>query len=176
MTPKIHKNPTPYLQKPQKTTKIHKHSEFHYFSELLDSVFIVILSEAKNPEISPFGKGDGEPANQGDTFPSRSSFRANARNPLHITPIDFSLQLKRHTTKNSLFHRKCEKICKIKNSDYNYKNSLIHRICEFHYFSELLDNKVDKNAIASMNRVTASYQGKMTYSESIFCYFVKKSQ
>ena len=42
--------------------------------------------------------------------------------------------------KNSLFHRKCEKICKIKNSDYNYKNSLFHRICEFHYFSELLDN------------------------------------
>ena len=41
---------------------------------------------------------------------------------------------------NSLFHRKCEKICKIKNSDYNHKNSLFHRICEFHYFSELLDN------------------------------------
>ena len=27
--------------------------------------------------------------------------------------------------------------------DYNYKNSLFHRISEFHYFSELLDNKVD---------------------------------
>ena len=78
--------------------------------------------------------------------------------------------------KNSLFHRKCEKICKIKNSDYNYKNSLFHRICEFHYFSELLDNKVDKNAITSMNRVTTSHQGKMTYSKGICLYFVKKSQ
>ena len=27
--------------------------------------------------------------------------------------------------------------------DYTYKNSLFHRISEFHYFSELLDNKMD---------------------------------
>ncbi len=27
--------------------------------------------------------------------------------------------------------------------DYNYKSSLFHRISEFHYFSELLDNKID---------------------------------
>jgi hypothetical protein len=27
-----------------------------------------------------------------------------------------------------------------------------------------------------MNRITSSHQGKMTYSESIFLYFVKKSQ
>jgi hypothetical protein len=45
--------------------------------------------------------------------------------------------------KNSLFHRKCEKICIYFFLDYTYKNSLFHRISEFHYFSELLDNKVD---------------------------------
>ena len=27
--------------------------------------------------------------------------------------------------------------------DYTYENSLFHRISEFHYFSELLDNKID---------------------------------
>jgi len=50
------------------------------------------------------------------------------------TIVNFTISVKiRHIfSKNSPFHRKCEKICFYFFSDYNYKNSLFHRISEFH--------------------------------------------
>jgi hypothetical protein len=75
--------------------RIHNNSEFHYFSELLDNkICFVILNEVKNLMLLTCYSERSE----------ESIFIFSS--PLEKEGIEGRFE------KNSLFHRKCEKICK----------------------------------------------------------------